>query len=87
MYQVQNVDLTAAPVAAGELLMEAAECDLCSNNARYFLKCGRCDKQICETCHTNIYIRARYMSNALGGKCPYCRYDAVEHLNRVLGTP
>ena len=86
MYQVKKVDVSIPPVAAEELLTEAAECDLCNNNARCFLKCGRCDKQICETCHTNIYIRAKYMSNALGGKCPYCRYDAIQHLNRVLAT-
>ena len=87
MYQVHNVDLNIPPVADGHHLEEAAECDLCNNNARYFLKCGRCDKEICETCHTNIYIRARYMSNALGGKCPYCRYDVIQHLDRLLATP
>jgi len=86
MFQVRDVDLKIPPVTAEELLTEPTECDLCSNNARCFLKCGQCEHQICEACHTNIDIRAKYLNNALGGKCPYCRYDALQHLENALIT-
>ena len=86
MYQVERVNLDLPPVTAKELLTEPTECELCSNNANCFHKCAQCDHQICETCNTNIHVRAKYLNRALGGKCPYCRYDALQHLEKALIT-